>query len=143
MGNPRNEAVIRRDGGSGGRAALVNGRTPRPQSFCALCCEPLGESYLREAPQEVMGAPYPGTAGSGQRHVGEPPSLPSCPAQRSLRRSEPSQPLSSADGAVSPRSNAHTHEIKPVNWKWRQQRCEKTLRAMVGDNLLYGVWQIS
>ena len=27
---------------------LVNGRTPRPQSFCALCCEPIGESYLRE-----------------------------------------------------------------------------------------------
>ena len=33
------------------------------------------------------------------RHAGEPPSLPSCPAQRSLRRSEPSQPPSSADGA--------------------------------------------
>jgi hypothetical protein len=27
---------------------LVNGRTPIPQSFCALCCEPIGESYLRE-----------------------------------------------------------------------------------------------
>jgi hypothetical protein len=27
---------------------LVNGRIPRPQSFCALCCEPIGESYLRE-----------------------------------------------------------------------------------------------
>ena len=27
---------------------LVNGRTPRPQSFCAMCCEPIGESYLRE-----------------------------------------------------------------------------------------------
>ena len=27
---------------------LVNGRTPRPQSFCALCCERIGESYLRE-----------------------------------------------------------------------------------------------
>jgi hypothetical protein len=27
---------------------LVNGRTPRPQSFCASCCEPIGESYLRE-----------------------------------------------------------------------------------------------
>jgi hypothetical protein len=27
---------------------LVNGRTPRPQSFCALCCEPIGETYLRE-----------------------------------------------------------------------------------------------
>jgi hypothetical protein len=27
---------------------LVKGRTPRPESFCALCCEPIGESYLRE-----------------------------------------------------------------------------------------------
>jgi hypothetical protein len=27
---------------------LVNGRTPRPQSFCALCCEPIGETYLRD-----------------------------------------------------------------------------------------------
>ena len=27
---------------------LVNGRTPKPQSFCALCCEPIGDSYLRE-----------------------------------------------------------------------------------------------
>jgi hypothetical protein len=27
---------------------LVNGRTPRLQSVCALCCEPIGESYVRE-----------------------------------------------------------------------------------------------
>jgi hypothetical protein len=27
---------------------LVNGRTPRPQSVCALCCEPIGKTYLRE-----------------------------------------------------------------------------------------------
>ena len=27
---------------------LVNGRTPCPQSFCALCCESIGKSYLRE-----------------------------------------------------------------------------------------------
>jgi hypothetical protein len=27
---------------------LVNGRTPRPRSFCALCGEPIGASYLRE-----------------------------------------------------------------------------------------------
>jgi hypothetical protein len=27
---------------------LVDGRTPRPHSLCALCCEPIGESYLRE-----------------------------------------------------------------------------------------------
>jgi hypothetical protein len=27
---------------------LVNGRTPSPESFCALCCEAIGESYLRD-----------------------------------------------------------------------------------------------
>ena len=27
---------------------LVNGRTPRTQSFCALCCESIGESYVRD-----------------------------------------------------------------------------------------------
>jgi hypothetical protein len=27
---------------------LVNGRTPRPESFCAFCCESIGESYLRD-----------------------------------------------------------------------------------------------
>lgn len=30
------------------RFVLVIGRTPRPRSFCALCCEPVGQSYLRE-----------------------------------------------------------------------------------------------
>ena len=27
---------------------LVNGRVPTPASFCAQCCEPLGEIYLRD-----------------------------------------------------------------------------------------------
>jgi hypothetical protein len=27
---------------------LVNGRVPRPESSCVMCCEPIGESYLRE-----------------------------------------------------------------------------------------------
>jgi hypothetical protein len=27
---------------------LVNGKTPRTQSFCALCGEPIGQSYLRD-----------------------------------------------------------------------------------------------
>ena len=27
---------------------FVNDRTPRPESFCALCCEEIGETYLRE-----------------------------------------------------------------------------------------------
>jgi len=30
------------------RFVLVNGRTPCPQTFCVLCCEPIGASYLRE-----------------------------------------------------------------------------------------------
>jgi hypothetical protein len=30
------------------RFVVVNDRTPRLQSFCVLCCEPLGTSYLRE-----------------------------------------------------------------------------------------------
>jgi len=35
---------------------LVNGRTPRPQSFCALCCEPIGGSYLREIATRLSSA---------------------------------------------------------------------------------------
>jgi hypothetical protein len=27
---------------------LVNGRTPRSLSVCALCCRSIGESYLRD-----------------------------------------------------------------------------------------------
>jgi hypothetical protein len=27
---------------------LVNGRTPRPQSFCVMCVQRIGPSYLRE-----------------------------------------------------------------------------------------------
>ncbi len=30
------------------RFILVNGRTPRSQSQCVLCCRPIGGSYLRE-----------------------------------------------------------------------------------------------
>lgn len=30
------------------RYVLVNGRTPCPKSYCVLCCEPIGASYLRE-----------------------------------------------------------------------------------------------
>jgi hypothetical protein len=30
------------------RFVLVNGRTPSPQTFCVLCCEPIGVNYLRE-----------------------------------------------------------------------------------------------
>jgi hypothetical protein len=30
------------------RFVVVNGRTPRPRSFCVLCRESIGASYLRE-----------------------------------------------------------------------------------------------
>jgi hypothetical protein len=30
------------------RFVSVNGRTLCPQTFCMLCCEPIGTSYLRE-----------------------------------------------------------------------------------------------
>ena len=37
---------------------LVNGGTPRPQSFCARCCEPIGASYLREIAIELSTFSY-------------------------------------------------------------------------------------
>jgi hypothetical protein len=37
---------------------LVNGRSPSPQSFCALCCEPIGESYLREVATRISYCDY-------------------------------------------------------------------------------------
>jgi hypothetical protein len=30
------------------RFILVNGRTPRPRSLCAMCNQPVGTNYLRE-----------------------------------------------------------------------------------------------
>jgi hypothetical protein len=27
---------------------VVNGRSPDPQSFCAQCCKPIGQGYLRD-----------------------------------------------------------------------------------------------
>lgn len=30
------------------RFIMVNGRTPRPQSFCLMCDQPIGAGYLRE-----------------------------------------------------------------------------------------------
>ena len=30
------------------RFVLVNGRTPCRQTYCVLCCEPIGANYLRE-----------------------------------------------------------------------------------------------
>jgi hypothetical protein len=32
---------------------LVNGRIPRTLSLCALCCEPIGESYLRDVATQL------------------------------------------------------------------------------------------
>jgi hypothetical protein len=33
---------------------VVNGRTPRTRSFCALCCESIGESYLRDIAAQLV-----------------------------------------------------------------------------------------
>jgi hypothetical protein len=32
---------------------LVNNRTPRAESFCALCREPIAESYLRDLAERL------------------------------------------------------------------------------------------
>jgi len=32
---------------------LVNGRSPRSQSRCSLCCEPIGEGYLRDVTTQL------------------------------------------------------------------------------------------
>ena len=58
---------------------LVNGRTLRSESSCAMCCEPIGESYLREFATRLsycgpkcyaehckLGVPTP------QKHAGSP-----------------------------------------------------------------------
>ena len=33
---------------------VVNGRTPRIRSFCALCCESIAESYLRDIAAQLV-----------------------------------------------------------------------------------------
>jgi hypothetical protein len=37
---------------------VVNGRTPRQQTRCALCCEPIGKSYLRELTTQLSYCDY-------------------------------------------------------------------------------------
>jgi hypothetical protein len=38
--------------------ALVNGRTPRQHTRCALCCQPIGKSYLRELTTQLSYCDY-------------------------------------------------------------------------------------
>ena len=45
---------------------LVNGRTPRQQSFCARCCEPIGASYLREIAIRLSYCDHECYAGEGK-----------------------------------------------------------------------------
>ncbi len=33
---------------------LVNGRTPCPLTFCALCCDAIGTHYLREIGTQLL-----------------------------------------------------------------------------------------
>jgi hypothetical protein len=53
---------------------LVNGRIPRPQSFCALCCESIGESYLREVATRLSFCDHNCYArySKGLRHIAKP-----------------------------------------------------------------------
>lgn len=37
---------------------LINGRTPHGVSFCTLCCEPIGETYLREITTKLSYCDY-------------------------------------------------------------------------------------
>jgi hypothetical protein len=45
---PNRYRVLLRIGRREVRFILVNGRTPRPQSFCVMCDQPIEKSYLRE-----------------------------------------------------------------------------------------------
>jgi hypothetical protein len=51
------------------RFLFVNGRTPRPQSFCAMCCEPIEESYLREIATRLSYCDRECYLGRGKRTV--------------------------------------------------------------------------
>jgi hypothetical protein len=37
---------------------LINGRTPCRESFCVLCCEPIGDTYLREIATQLSYCGY-------------------------------------------------------------------------------------
>jgi hypothetical protein len=45
---PHQYGVLLRIGRHDVRFILVNGRTPRPQSLCVMCDQPIEKSYLRE-----------------------------------------------------------------------------------------------
>ena len=47
---PAKETEAKRDQPDRGhvRFIMVNGRTPRPQSFCLMCNQPIEAGYLRE-----------------------------------------------------------------------------------------------
>jgi hypothetical protein len=51
---------------------VVNGRTPRLQTFCALYCEPIGKSYLRELTTRLSYCDHRCYVG-GSRPVAPPP----------------------------------------------------------------------
>jgi hypothetical protein len=55
---------------------LVNGRTSCPESFCALCCKPIGASYLRKTynrslllRSQVLRRSLQGCRASGQKRA--------------------------------------------------------------------------
>jgi len=61
---------------------LVNGRNTDPQSSCALCCEPIGETYLRKS---QPGSPIVTTSATSVTVSWPPAGIPK-PASVSTRR---------------------------------------------------------
>lgn len=51
------------------RFVLVNGRTPRLESFCVLCSQPIGASYLRETGTQLAYCDHDCYAGHCKRAV--------------------------------------------------------------------------
>lgn len=72
------------------RFVLVNGRSPRQNSFCAMCCEPIGAGYVREIATELLYCDRDCYLNRGIRSV---PALP-------YRGSVPQAELSSAQKPV-------------------------------------------
>jgi hypothetical protein len=50
---------------------VVNGRTPRQQTRCTLCCESIGKSYLRELTSRLSYCDH--RCYAGHRKIATPP----------------------------------------------------------------------
>jgi hypothetical protein len=54
------------------RYIVVNGRTPAPNAFCALCTEKIGETYCREIDTRLLYCCESHYTGSRQRRCARP-----------------------------------------------------------------------